>query len=332
MAVLSLNPWMLVSFLLATYAVVANDSLQTLGTFIGSNQGQTPKSWQVLFISSITLVVLMLGWHLHGGDPAWGRLESFPVPDPFSWVYVLPPVTVLVLTVWGAPVSTSLLLLACVAPGHSGQLVGRSLGGYGFAFITGLITWGGGRWGMKRWVVQPDQGGLSTKAAWRGLQWCSTGLLWSVWLVQDLANLFVFVPRHLALEPMLACSLLLCLGTGVLVACNGGPLQAVLANKTNSSDLRSATVIDAMLGLCLLLEAVLSPFPLSTTWVFLGLLAGREVAIRITHHQMSAPIPDHGTQALAGVIGRDLYKAGIGLGVSLGIGFSLQPLIRWSGG
>ena len=328
MAVISLNPWMLVGFLLATYAVVANDSLQTLGTFIASNQGQTPKTWQALFISTITLVVLMLGWHLHGGDPAWGRLESFPVPDPFSWVYVLPPITVLVLTVWGAPVSTSLLLLACVAPGHSGQLVGRSLGGYGFAFITGLITWGIGLRVMKQWVVQPDQGGLSTKAAWRGLQWCSTGLLWSVWLVQDLANLFVFMPRHLALEPMLACSLLLCLGTGVLVACNGGPLKAVLANKTNSSDLRSATVIDAMLGLCLLLEAVLSPFPLSTTWVFLGLLAGREVAIRITHHQMGAPIPDHGTQALAGVIGRDLYKAGIGLGVSLGIAFSLQPLIR----
>jgi len=332
MAVISLNPWMLMGFLLATYAVVANDSLQTLGTFIASNQGQTPKTWQMLFISSITLVVLMLGWHLHGGDPAWGRLESFPVPDPFSWAYVLPPITVLVLTVWGAPVSTSLLLLTCVAPGHTGQLVGRSLGGYGFAFITGLITWGVGLWVMQRWVVHTDQEGPSTKAAWRGLQWCSTGLLWSVWLVQDLANLFVFMPRQLALQPMLACSLLLCLGTGVLVACNGGPLQAVLANKTNSSDLRSATVIDAMLGLCLLLDAVLSPFPLSTTWVFLGLLAGREVAIRITNHQLSAPIPDHGIQPLAGVIGRDLYKAGIGLGVSLGLAFSLQPLIRWSGG
>ena len=332
MAVLSLNPWMLVGFLLATYAVVANDSLQTLGTFIASNQRQTPKTLQVLFISTITFVVLMLGWHLHGGDPAWGRLESFPVPDPFSWVYVLPPITVVVLTAWGAPVSTSLLLLACVAPGNTGQLVGRSLGGYGFAFITGLITWGVGLRVMEQWVVPTDQERPSTTAAWRGLQWCSTGLLWGVWLVQDLANLFVFVPRHLALQPMLACSLLLCLGTGVLVACNGGPLQAVLANKTNSSDLRSATMIDAVLGLCLLLEAVLSPFPLSTTWVFLGLLAGREVAIRITNHQLSAPIPGHDTQPVAGVIGHDLYKAGIGLGVSLGIAFCLQPLIRWSGG
>ena len=332
MAVLSLNPWMLVSFLLAAYAVVANDSLQTLGTFIASNQRQTPKTMQVLFISTITLVVLMLGWHLHGGDPAWGRLASFPVPDPFSWVYLLPPITVLGLTVWGAPVSTSLLLLACVAPGHAGQLVGRSLCGYSFAFITGLMSWGLGLWMMERWVFLSRQEGQDINTAWRGLQWCSTGLLWSVWLVQDLANLFVFLPRRIGLLPMLACSLLLCLGIGILVASNGGPLKAVLVNKTNNEDLRSATVIDAMLGLCLLLEAIFSPFPLSTTWVFLGLLGGREVAIRFKANQLGFPFAAPEIASLQKVVGGDLYKAGVGLGVSLAIAYSLQPLIAWSNG
>ena len=33
--------WMLVGFLLAAYSVVANDSLQTLGTYLSSNRKRT---------------------------------------------------------------------------------------------------------------------------------------------------------------------------------------------------------------------------------------------------------------------------------------------------
>ena len=32
---------------------------------------------------------------------------------------------------------------------------------------------------------------------WRIAQWCSTGMLWSVWLMQDAANIAVFLPRQL---------------------------------------------------------------------------------------------------------------------------------------
>ena len=59
-----------------------------------------------------------------------------------------------------------------------------------------------------------------------------------MWLVQDLANIFVFLPRQLDLVPMLICTLVLCVGLCVLVATGGGPIQAVLRTKTNSSDLR----------------------------------------------------------------------------------------------
>jgi hypothetical protein len=35
---------------------------------------------QMLFLAGITAAVLGLGWWLHGGDPAWGRLVAFPEP------------------------------------------------------------------------------------------------------------------------------------------------------------------------------------------------------------------------------------------------------------
>ena len=37
------NIWMIAGFLLAAFSVVANDSLQTLGTYISSNKARTPK-------------------------------------------------------------------------------------------------------------------------------------------------------------------------------------------------------------------------------------------------------------------------------------------------
>ena len=49
---------------------------------------------------------------------------------------------------------------------------------------------------------------------------------------------------------------------------------------------------------------------MSTTWVFLGLLAGREVALtRLSGHKQ----PYQRTLAL---VMKDLFRAGIGLGIS----------------
>ena len=114
------------------------------------------------------------------------------------------------------------------------------------------------------------------------------------------------------------------------VVIGGGPIQAVLRSKTNTSDLRSASVIDFMFGFCLLYRAFLSSFPLSTTWVFLGLLAGRELALRFRQLEQTTVFTNQAHGSLAKVIGGDIGKASVGLVVSLLIAFGIQPLINWS--
>nr|WP_170951124.1 hypothetical protein [Synechococcus sp. UW106] len=328
--------WMIVGFLLAAYSVVANDSLQTLGTYISSNKKRTPKPVQMLFICTVTTVVLMLGWALSNGDPAWGRLSvpgrEFPLPEPFSWVYVLPPLAVLALTQWGEPVSTSFLVLSSFQPANIGILISSSLTGYVLAFSVGLAAYGLGMWLLERWVFRCSEEGKVPSKVWYLLQWCSTGFLWSMWLVQDLANIFVFLPRQLGFFPMLISTLVLCVGLCVLVATGGGPIQAVLRSKTNTSDLRSATVIDFFFGLCLLYKAFLSTFPLSTTWVFLGLLGGREIALRIKEREFEYVFTNQESGTLAKIIGSDLWKAAIGVVVSLVIALSIQPLAQFTAG
>jgi len=322
------NIWMIVGFLLAAYSVVANDSLQTLGTYISSNKTRTPPLVQMSFICSVTVIVLMLGFFLNNGDPAWGRLETFELPEPFSWVYVIPPIAVLALTQWGAPVSTSFLVLSSFKPANIGRLFGSSLSGYVLAFALGLAGYGLGIWLLERWAFLQNKEGKDFNKVWYGLQWVSTGFLWSMWLVQDLANIFVFVPRKLDVVPMALCTAVLCVGLCFLVAFGGGPIQAVLQTKTNTSDLRSATVIDFFFGLCLLYKAFLSTFPLSSTWVFLGLLGGREIALRIKEQEFDVTFTHRESGNLGKIIGGDLWKASIGVVVSLVIAVCIQPLVN----
>jgi hypothetical protein len=93
----------------------------------------------------------------------------------------------------------------------------------------------------------------------------------------------------------------------------------MVRNKIKTGDMRSATVIDFLFGCVLFWEASISTFPLSTTWVFLGLLAGREIAIRWRLHLI-------GRQPVNAVLGRDVFNAGIGIVVSLAVAFAIQPL------
>ena len=315
------NTFQIIGFLLAAYSVVANDSLQTLGTYLSSNQKRTPKALQMLFICGVAAAVLLIGWGLHpqgGGfaDPAWGRLDQFPLPDNFTWVYLLPPIAVLALTQWGAPVSTSFLVLSAFVPKNTSGLLLHSLAGYVLAFGAALVVYGGLMWVLERSVLRSN---VKNQKLWLALQWISTGWLWSQWLVQDMANIFVYLPRELNLSSMVVATLMLCFGLCVLVAIGGGPIQGVVRNKINTGDLRSATVIDFLFGCVLFWKASISTFPLSTTWVFLGLLAGREIAIR-RRLQLT------NRQPLQKVLGSDVFKAGIGIVVSLVVALAIQPL------
>ena len=321
---------MIIGFLLAGFSVVANDSLQTLGTYISSNRQRTPKSVQMIFVCCITSIVLFLGWYLHQGEPAWGRLDSFPVPERFTWAYIIPPIAVLALTAWGAPVSTSFLVLSSFVPENIGRLLGSSISGYVMAFFLGLAAWGFGIWLLERWIFRRNQDSQEISKIWFVIQWFSTGFLWSMWLVQDMANIFVYLPRNLNFISMGVCTLILCVALCMLIVIGGGPIQDVLRSKTNTSDLRSATLIDFMFGLCLLFKAFLSSFPLSTTWVFLGLLAGRELALRIRELEQKTIFTNQMYGSLSSVIGSDLGKASVGLIVSLVIALGIQPLISWS--
>ena len=134
--IVGIEVWAAIGFVFAAYAVVGNDALQTLGTFINSNRHV---HWTILFAFAAIILVATFtyGWVVNGGDPSWGRLtntDKFPVLAETRWYHAIPPLALLILTRFGIPVSTTFLVLTIFATlGGLFSMLEKSLIGYALA-------------------------------------------------------------------------------------------------------------------------------------------------------------------------------------------------------
>ena len=306
---------MIVGFLLGSYSIVGNDAIQTLGTFLSSNDH---RPWWVLwlFAGSILTVVLVYGRMAHS-DVSYGRLQAIPVPDHFSWIYCVPPFVLLLLTRWGIPVSTTFLILAIFAPKALPSMLIKSLSGYATAFVAAILIYRLVTRGLESRFNRTEG---PTSPWWIVAQWCSTGFLWSQWLIQDLANIYVFLPRELSAGWFTASIVVMLALLAFIFYTHGGAIQKVVLTKTNTTDIRSATFVDLIYGIVLFLFKEVSHLPMSTTWVFVGLLAGREIAIAWNEKHRSR-------QEVSRLVLSDLAKIFAGLLVSIALAL-LLPIVQ----
>src|SRR5690606_21675058 len=231
------------------------------------------------YISSILIVVLTYGWYVSGvGDASYGRLETIPFPEGgITWLYIVPPILLLILTRYGIAVSTTFLVLTIFSPASLGSMMVKSMMGYAVAFIVAIGVYRFVAKGMARYFATTRHQPPAMFCI--GLQWVSTAFLWSQWLIQDLANIFVYVPRQVPFEFLMFAILVFIVLLGIILYQRGGAIQKIIDTKTGVTDIRSATIIDFIYAIILLVFKEWSNIPMSTTWVFLGLLAGREFAM-----------------------------------------------------
>jgi hypothetical protein len=317
---------MTLGFALAAYSVIGNDVIQTLGTFLSSNER---RPWYVLFLFAGTILaaVLIYGWYAYSGDVSYGRLigeppkytpenPKYPLPSPFGYIYLLPTLVLLGLTRLGIPVSTSFMILTFFAPKNLYDMVVKSMSGYMVAFVSAMLLYSLVVPKLeKRFLEKP-----LTEAEmrwWTIAQWGSTGFLWSRWLVQDFANIYVYLPRLITFEELMISLAGLLAMLAFIFYSKGGAVQKVVKSKTNTEDIRSATFIDLIYGLVLLFFEYINPIPMSTTWVFVGLLAGRELSLQ---YALRRRIKIKTWKSL----GKDLLKIFLGLVISIGLVFLIN--------
>ena len=298
-----------IGFLLAALAVIGNDSAQTLGTFISSNSKKVKWYWMWLFASTILAGTLLYGWGQ--GDIAFGRLNKIPLPEQFQWYHALAPMLLLGLTRFGVPVSTTLLTLSAFSSGLVlEKIIMKSALGYGVAAVAAYAIW----MGLTRIFNERDKVKPEHKKFWTIAQWCSTGFLWHMWLSHDIANVFVYLPRDgVSLPAMLGIISILVAGLAHLFYTNGGKIQEIVLSKSGTRFIRSACLIDLFYAFVLWYFKVYNDIPMSTTWVFIGLLAGRELAVYRTFNR------DKKIEVIFPMLVKDFLKIMLGLALSVAL-------------
>jgi len=312
----ALTLWMAIGFLFAAYSVIANDSVQTLGTWIASNNEKF--NWKVLWgaASVVLLYTLWYGWYVNGGDISYGRLNKIPFQE-IQWYHAMAPGLLLILTRIGVPVSTSFLVLSAFASTFVlEKMLVKSMMGYAVAAVAAYVIW----IVVSKILNEAKPVNEQNKRRWRIAQWFTTAFLWFTWLSHDMANIAVFLPREIPWDLMVIVSAVFVFGLGYIFYTDGGKIQQIVLEKHNTRYVRSATIIDCVYFLILLFFKELNDIPMSTTWVFVGLLCGRELA-------MATVTGKEKFKTVFPLITKDFIKMMIGLGASVGVVLSIHYII-----
>ncbi len=315
---------MWVAFMLAAYSAIANDSIQTIGTFISSN---SHRKWYYLWIymGGIFIITVTYSFINFDGDVTYQRLANKGLneaPTVFTFLQVFAPVILLILTRLRMPVSTSILLLSAFSTqaGSILSILEKSFFGYFLAFITAIIVW------ILTTKLFEKYKSSKPSGFWMPFQWLTSGFLWSVWIMQDAANVAVVLPRSLNTGQFIFFTAFIFIGLGLLFYLKGDKIQSIVEEKSDVKDVRAATLVDFVYAILLYYLKWVSTIPISTTWVFIGLLGGRELAINI----MARVGEDRkrGIWNSLYIIRKDILYAAIGLIVSIILALSINQEMR----
>ena len=308
----------IVGFGLAGISVISNDAIQVIGVFLESKKKWF--RWYTLAASAslVMIVTITYGWWQYNGDISFGRLTRIPYRE-IQWYHCAAPLILLLLTRIGVPVSTTFLVLSAFASTVviEAMLI-KSAAGYAVAAVVAYICW----LGISKLVNEKfDEITTQWKISfWRNSVWISSGYLWATWLMHDIANIAVYLPRQLDITLLLIVLVYFTIILFYVFYIRGGKIQNVIISKTGTRFARSATIINTIYALVLWYFKDLNNLPLSTTWIFVGLLTGRELAISSTNK-------DYKFKYIFPLIGKDFIKMVFGLSVSVAIVLIIHYII-----
>ena len=257
------------------------------------------------------------------GDVTSARLSAKgfeQAPKDFHFLHIAAPIFLLILTRLRMPVSTTFILLTSFATSTSaiGKVLAKSMSGYILAFAIGLFVF----LIISKLAKKYFTGKASFK--WTIAQWITSGTLWSVWLMQDAANIAVYLDRSMNFWSFFGFCFIIVFGLGLLLYYKGGRIQRIVTEKSIVTDVRFATIIDFIYCIILFYFKLYSEVPMSTTWVFLGLLGGRELGMAIRKSGTNSMLKT------GKLIVKDFSYAMIGLVISIAIAIGVNDGLTFS--
>jgi phosphate/sulfate permease len=103
-------------------------------------------------------------------------------------------------------------------------------------------------------------------------------------------------------------------------------MQKLVNEKSGITDVRAAMLVNLVYTLILFYFKNVNNIPMSTTWVFIGLLGGREIAMSLARKDLNKR--KKVLQQSIRFIKKDLNHAFIGLLISITLAFLVNAVIR----
>ena len=103
-------------------------------------------------------------------------------------------------------------------------------------------------------------------------------------------------------------------------------MQHLVNEKAGIKDIRAAALVDLVYMAILFYFKNLNNLPMSTTWVFIGLLGGRELAIGLAKRKVKKR--SKAVKKSLKFISKDLKHALIGLAISIILAVLVNPVIQ----
>lgn len=292
---------------ITTIAITSNDFPQTFASYQATQSNTVlNKIFNILVFGAVLWTVHSLFYfYFEPGEIHCFKLDGYPEAQSFTLVQALTPILVIIASRFRFPLSTSFAVLTVfsVTSANSFELTSKmivkSLNGYVIAYICAVAIWllvvllerylkKKGLIGESSWLAQSAPGRfMMHDQLWKILQLITTMSLWAVWLMQDTANSAVFLPRQLPLWLFLIAVSIYMIALTVILWREGGEMQGAVEEHHPIPDAKSATLVDAVYAVILFVFLVLSNTPMSTTFVFFGLLAGRHTVLNRVRSQGS---------------------------------------------
>ena len=268
--------WLLVIF--TTYTIMANNCAQTIGMFIASNKGKS-KYRIIYFLSGIFIITLLISWLFFNKQLDFYLLNNIPYSN-LNPLLIFLPIVLFFLTKYKIPVSATFLIIPIFANKNTiHSMITKTSVSYFISFLISLIMWRFIYTKYKHYIEVKKEKNISK--TWFVLEFLSTGIVWSVWIILSACNFVVFLPRVFELKELILVIFIGVVSIYLILLDNGGKIQEIVDEKSDIN-IKSSVIFNFLFSFTMLFIQYVSKIPITSTWMFLGILAGRELAITVS--------------------------------------------------
>ncbi len=301
--------WFMIA--VSSYTVIGNNYIQTIGSFIVNNKKRSKINW--IFLSFSFIITTLISWFIYEGEVDYSLLKNIEYQKDLDIVIILIPLLLNIFTKYGIPVSATFLIIPLFSTSNTIHImITKTITSYFLAFIVSFFIWS---FIYKNFINKIKNTSEDLNRLWNIAEYITTALVWMAWNILSICVFVVFVDRQFNIYELIIFNMIIIFILYLLINNSGGKIEKIIKEKRDSNNKKTVTIFNLIFAIILLYLQFFSNVPLTTTWVFLGLLAGKELAM--TYVESSLFASGRNMKASIAKIIVDLNKAIVGIVFSL---------------